>query len=204
MPGGRGAMTQGSKERRALDGRDRHTDRAMKEETITREEIFAGALLKVRRETVRLPDGRVATREMVGHAPAVAVLALDDRGRALLVRQYRKPLEQVLWEVPAGKMEPGEEPEACARRELAEEAGVTARRWAYVGRIAATPGFSDEIIHLFKAEGLSPADGVEGDPDEDLEVVPVEWSEVLRMVERGELWDAKSLCLVLRESAQKR
>lgn len=174
------------------------------EETVSRAEIFTGALLSVRRETVRREDGRLAVREIVGHAPAVAVLPLDDVGRALLVRQYRKPLEQVLWEVPAGKMEPGEAPEECARRELAEEAGVAAERLTYVGRIATTPGFSDEVIHLFRAEGLKGAGDVAADPDEALEVVPVPWPEVMRMAAEGELWDAKSLCLVLGEAVRKR
>ncbi|MDI6871602.1 MAG: NUDIX hydrolase [Bacillota bacterium] len=188
-------MEQGDKEKSA--GR-------MCEETIASEEIFRGALVTVRRETVRLPDGRRATREIVEHAPAVAILPVDAQGRVLLVRQYRKPLEQVLWEVPAGKMEAGEAPEECARRELAEEAGVAAGRLVYLGKIATTPGFSDEIIHLFRAEELRPATGVAGDPDEALEAAPVEWAEVERMVERGELWDAKSLCLVLREAARRR
>lgn len=176
----------------------------LREETVAREDIFQGALVSVRRETVRLADGRTATREIVGHAPAVAILPLDDRGRVLLVRQYRKPLEEALWEVPAGKMEPGEDPEVCARRELAEEAGVMAERLLYLGRIATTPGFSDEIIHLYRAEGLHPAGHVDGDPDEALEAIPVEWPEVMRMVENGELWDAKSLCLILREAVRRR
>ncbi|MGE5553183.1 MAG: NUDIX hydrolase [Betaproteobacteria bacterium] len=175
----------------------------MREETIAREEIFRGALINVRRDTVRLADGRTATRELVGHAPAVAILPLDERGRVLLVRQYRKPLEEALWEVPAGKMEPGEDPELCARRELAEETGVTAEQLVYLGRIATTPGFSDEIIHLYRAEGLRPAAEVGGDPDEAIEAVPVEWTEVMRMVEDGELWDAKSLCLVLWEAVRR-
>jgi ADP-ribose pyrophosphatase len=177
----------------------------LREETVSREEVFSGALLEVRRETVRLPDGRTATREIVGHAPAVAILPLDDRGRALLVRQYRKPLEVALWEVPAGKMEPGEDPEECARRELAEEAGVTAERLEYLGRIATTPGFSDEVIHLYRAEGLRPVGGeVASDPDEALEAATLDWAEVLRMVKDGELWDAKSLCLVLQEAVRRR
>lgn len=175
----------------------------MVEETVASEEIFAGALLNVRRETVRLGDGRLAQREIVGHVPAVAILAFDGQGRALLVRQYRKPLEEVLWEVPAGKMEAGETPEECAQRELAEEAGVTADRMVRVGRIATTPGFSDEVIHLFRAEGLRSAGEVSGDPDEEIDAVPVEWAEVLRMVESGELWDAKSLCLILGEAVRK-
>lgn len=194
----------GGEDRTRLVSRTGRRDAVMREETIEREEIFAGALVQLRRETVRLPDGRTATREIVGHAPAVAILALDEQGRALLVRQYRKPLEDVLWEVPAGKMEPGEDPLECARRELAEEAKVTARQWTYVGRIATTPGFSDEVIHLFRAEGLHRAEGVVGDPDETIEVAAVEWPDVLRMVERGELWDAKSLCLILREAVRKR
>jgi ADP-ribose pyrophosphatase len=175
----------------------------MAEETVTREDLFRGALLTLRRETVRLGDGRLATREIVGHAPAVAVLALDEEGRALLVRQYRKPLEEVLWEVPAGKMEPGETPEECARRELAEEAGVTAARLEAVGRIATTPGFSDEVIYLFRAEGLRSAGDVAGDPDEEIDALPVPWPEVLRLLESGELWDAKSICLILKEAVRK-
>ncbi|HHW13872.1 MAG TPA: NUDIX hydrolase [Firmicutes bacterium] len=173
------------------------------EVTVAREEIFRGALLAVRREQVRLPDGRRATREIVAHAPAVAILAVDGEDRVLLVRQFRKPLEEALWEVPAGKVEPGEDPQECARRELAEEAGVTAERWSLVGRIATTPGFCDEVIHLFRAEGLHPVAGVEADPDEALEVKAVPWTEVLGMVERGELWDAKSLCLVLGEAVRR-
>lgn len=175
----------------------------VREETVSREEIFQGALLAVRRERVRLADGRLATREIVGHAPAVAVLALHADDRVLLVRQFRKPLEEALWEVPAGKMEPGEDPETCARRELAEEAGVTAARWTRVGKIATTPGFCDEVIHLFRAEDLRRVEGVAADPDEALEVAAVPWPEVLEMVKRGEVWDAKSLCLILGEAWQR-
>lgn len=174
------------------------------EETIRREEIFAGQLITVRREEVRLPDGRSASREIVGHAAAVAVLPLDDQDRALLVRQYRKPVEQVLWEVPAGKIDPGETPEDCARRELAEEAGVEAAVWEPLGPVATTPGFSDEIIYLYVARGLSKATGAHADEDEFLEVAAVPFPQVLAMIESGEMWDAKSVCVVLREAVRRR
>lgn len=175
-----------------------------REETVESREVFSGQLLRLRRETVRFPDGRTAQREIVAHAPAVAILPVDDRGRVTLVRQYRKPLETTLWELPAGKIEAGEEPEECARRELAEEAGLMADRLEYVGRIATTPGFSDEVIHLFRALGLRRVTGVASDPDEDLECAAFPWDVLWGMVERGEVWDAKSLCLILREAVRNR
>ncbi|MGE5508305.1 MAG: NUDIX domain-containing protein [Chitinophagales bacterium] len=179
-------------------------DRRLAEETLRSEEVFRGTLITVRREEVRLPDGRCARREIVGHAPAVAILPLDDQDRALLVRQYRKPLDQALWEVPAGKIDPGETPEECARRELAEEAGVEAAVWECLGPVATTPGFTDEIIHLYVARGLTKASGARADEDEFLEVEAVPFAEVLAMVESGALWDAKSVCLVLREAVRRR
>lgn len=182
----------------------RRDDASLAEETLRSEEVFAGALITVRREEVRLPDGRTGSREIVSHVPAVAILPLDEQDRVLLVRQYRKPLEQALWEVPAGKMDPGEEPEACARRELAEEAGVEASQWESLGPVATTPGFSDEVIHLYVARGLSKASGAHADEDEFLEVGAVPFAQVLEMVESGELWDAKSVCVVLREAVRRR
>jgi ADP-ribose pyrophosphatase len=152
-------------------------------------------------DTVRFPDGSVGELEMIRHPGASAVVPFTDDPRStdptvLLIRQFRHATERYVWEIPAGRLEPGEAPEACARRELEEEAGVTAGDLRRLTTIYTTPGFTDERIHLFLATSLA-AGTVRREPDEFVVVHRKRWSEVLGLIERGDVEDAKTLVTLL-------
>lgn len=155
-------------------------------------DIFQGKIIKVRVDTVELPNGKESTRECVEHPGAVAVIARDDQDRICMVRQYRYPVGDMLWEIPAGKLSPGEDPLECARRELMEEAGITAGSWEKLYSYYTTPGFSDEILHLYLATGLTRG---ENQPDEDefLDVKMIPYQGACAMMSRGEIKDGKTL-----------
>jgi ADP-ribose pyrophosphatase len=125
------------------------------EKFVASEEVFHGRLLKVRRDKVVLPNGVETTRELIRHPGAVAIVPVLEDGSIVFVKQYRYPVGTVLYELPAGKLEPGEDPDACAPRELSEETGYDAARLEYLTSIVTTPGFTDEVIHLYKATGLT-------------------------------------------------
>jgi ADP-ribose pyrophosphatase len=162
---------------------------------------YSGRVLDLDVDTVRFPDGSVGELEVIRHPGASAVVPFADDPRStdptvLLIRQFRHATERYVWEIPAGRLEPGEAPEACARRELEEEAGVTAGDLRRLTTIYTTPGFTDERIHLFFATGL--ADGTtRHEPDEFVEVHRKRWSEVLGLIERGDVEDAKTLVTLL-------
>lgn len=130
-------------------------DAHLLESQVSRTELLRGHFLHVVRDTVRLPSGREATREFVLHPGAVMVIGLLDDGRVVLERQFRHPMQQVMVEFPAGKLDAGEASLACAQRELLEETGYSAREWAFAGRLAPTIGYSNEIIDIWFARGLS-------------------------------------------------
>lgn len=132
---------------------------------------YDGSFLKVDSVDIELPNGKQAVHEVVRHPGAVGIVAVDGDGRILLVRQYRTALERVTLEIPAGKLEVGEDPLECARRELSEETGYTATDIEYLAPIAVAAGYSDEIVHLFMATGLVPG---QAHPDSD-EFVVSEW-----------------------------
>ena len=163
--------------------------------------IYTGRVVHLDVDTVRYPDGSTGEMEMLRHPGAAAVLpfASDPRGgdpTVLLIRQYRYATSGSLLEIPAGRLEPGEEPAACARRELQEEVGVTAGRLERLTTIWTTPGFTDERIHLYWATDL--AAGTQArEPDEFIEVVPKPLSEVLGMVRTGEICDGKTVVAIL-------
>ncbi len=161
------------------------------------ESIFKGYVIDVRREGMDMPDGRSVDFEIVRHAPATAILAIDDLNRTILVRQFRPPLGEEIWEIPAGLVEPGEEPLVCAKRELREETGYTASEWTSLGEMLTAPGFCDEVIYLFLARGLT-AGAQELDDNEVLQphVIPIE--EVHSMAHSGEITDGKSLSALYR------
>lgn len=162
------------------------------EKTIDSQSIFEGRIIKVRLDTVLLPNGKQSTREIVGHASAVAVVALDEEDKMIMVRQYRKPVEQMVLEIPAGIMEKGEEPLESACRELEEETGYKADHWEELGSFFTGPGFTDERIYLFLATGLH---GGTTNPDEDefLDLCRFPLSELEGMLKRGEIIDAKTI-----------
>ncbi|MBN1673671.1 MAG: NUDIX hydrolase [Kiritimatiellae bacterium] len=161
--------------------------------TLKRETVFDGRLLKLDVLDVEIEPGTIVKREVVRHAGAVAVLARLPDGRFVFVRQFRIAVAQPLLEIMAGTLEPGEAPEACARRELQEETGYRAERLVKLGEVYNAPGYCSEKLHLFFAE-LAPDPGAQNcDEGEDVEVVTLTVSEIEALLARGELNDAKSL-----------
>ena len=161
------------------------------------ESVYQGRIINLNLDTVRFPDGSTGVLEMIRHPGASAVVPfLDDPDapdpRILLIRQFRHAVDGDLWEVPAGRLDAGEAPEACAARELEEEAGYTATTLVPLLPLWTTPGFTDERIHLFAATGLRPGEQ-RPEADEFLEVHELRWSAVARMLEGGEVRDAKTL-----------
>ncbi len=158
---------------------------------------YHGKIVDVSVEQVELPNGRRMVLEIVKHPGGAAVAALDTAGRVCLLRQYRHVAGGWLWELPAGKLEPGEPPQDTARRELAEEAGVSAARWETLGRIVSSPGIFTEVIHLFLARDLHP---VAQNPEEH-ELIEVHWlpfDQALTQAASGEIIDAKSIAGLFR------
>lgn len=155
-------------------------------------EILRGNFLHALRDTVRLPDGKQATREYVIHSGAVMVVAQLDDGRLVLERQYRYPMRSVMVEFPAGKLDPGEGSLACAQRELLEETGYTAREWARAGVLHPVISYSTEFIDIWFARGLTPGQR-KLDAGEFLDVFTATPAELLAWCASGEVTDAKTL-----------
>lgn len=167
-------------------------DSHLRETTLQTEQLFQGGFLNVRRDTVRLPTGDTATREYILHPGAVMVVPILDDGRLVMERQYRCPLQRVLLEFPAGKMDPGEDHQTCAARELAEETGYRAAQWARACVIHNACAYSTEGIEIWFARGLTLGKR-KLDPGEHMDIVPVVAEELEALAMRGELTDAKTL-----------
>ncbi|MSQ26736.1 MAG: NUDIX hydrolase [Dehalococcoidia bacterium] len=167
------------------------------EPTLASRSIFKGRVVGLRVDDVRLPDGKTGTREIIEHADAVVVAPLDAKGRVLLVRQYRKPIEQALLELPAGGLDGNESPADGAIRELQEEIGHYPGTLTPLGGFYAAPGYCQEFLHLFLATDLRPSK-LAHDDDEHIEVETVPLDEALAMVESGAIRDAKSVAGLLR------
>jgi len=157
---------------------------------------MSGFRLKLEREAVRLPNGQQVELDIVRHPGASAVVPFVSVDEVLLIRQFRHAAGGSILEVPAGKLDPGDTPEACAARELEEEAGRRAGRLEKLGWIFTTPGFTDEVIHLFAAYDLEPVP-TRHERDEVIELVPLRLSTALDLIWRGELHDAKSALALL-------
>ncbi|MCS7235144.1 MAG: NUDIX hydrolase [Armatimonadota bacterium] len=153
--------------------------------------VFEGRVVRVRVDEVRLRSGKVTTREVVEHRGAVGMVPLTADGRVLMVRQYRTALGGWTVEIPAGSLEPGEAPEACVQRELAEEVGYEAGRVEHLVTFAPSPGFLTELLHLYLCTDLRPRSLPR--EEEEMEVVAVPLAEARRMVQSGEIRDAKSI-----------
>jgi ADP-ribose pyrophosphatase len=177
----------------------------LEERVVATEVIHRGRYLEFRVDTIQRTDGSRGTRDIVGHPGAVAVLALDDAGRLLMVRQWRVPAGRALLEIPAGTLDVHdgvtEDPDVCARRELEEETGHRASSWRKLAQFWTAPGFATELMHLYLATSLGGVgeadDRLAPDEDERLELRHVPLDEAVAMVERGEIEDAKSLLGIL-------
>ena len=166
------------------------------EPTISSRHIYSGRIIDVRVDTVRLQNGRESTREIVDHAPSICVVPVDADRNVLMVRQYRKPVDQFLLEVPAGGIEEGETPEEATRRELQEEIGHTTDNLLPLSAFWLAPGWCSEYMYAFLATGLQPA-ALDSDEDEFIEVVRVPLSEVVDIIASGQVQDAKSVASLL-------
>jgi ADP-ribose pyrophosphatase len=168
---------------------------------VSSKRLYSGRIVNLDLDSVRYPDDSIGQLEMLRHPGAAAVVPfLDPPGgadpRAVLIRQFRHAADSYIWEVPAGRLDGGESPESCAERELEEETGMRARRLERLTTIYTTPGFTDERIHLFLADGLEP--GAEHrEADEFMELHTLRWSQVLEMIDRGEIVDGKTLVSLL-------
>ncbi|TCJ89680.1 NUDIX domain-containing protein [Nocardia alba] len=172
-------------------------------ETVSSRVLYSGAILALRQDQVRMPDGRVAEREVIEHHGAVAVLALDDDGNVVLIRQYRHPIGTRLLELPAGLLDiDGEDPLTAAKRELAEETGLAAAQWSVLVDVALSPGFTDEALRVFFATGLSVTDRPDPEHEEaDLELVRMPLAEAVRAALAGEIVNATAVAGVLAYAA---
>lgn len=187
------AIVAGGSPVRAIEGVDEH----LVERRIRSESVYEGDFLKVRRDEVRLPGGRTAFREYVVHPGAVMVVPLTDDGQLIVERQHRYPLDRVLLEFPAGKLDPDETTQQCAQRELREETGFTAREWAYAGRMHNACAYSTEFIEIWFARGLQ-AGAQQLDDGEFVEFFPVAEDALQARAASGELTDAKTLVGLLK------
>lgn len=164
----------------------------MEEKTVESRRMYEGRLVNLRQDRVMLSSGRETTREVVEHANSVAIVAVEQQGRVILVRQFRRPVGEVLLEIPAGVVEAGEAPLTSAHRELQEETGYVAGKMERIGGFYSSPGYSTEFLHLFLATELR-----EGEPrpdgDEIIEVVSVPLERIPGLILSGELCDAKSI-----------
>ena len=158
---------------------------------------YSGIIVDVTVDQAQLPNGRVALREVVHHPGGVTILPLDDEGCVYCVRQFRYPYGEILLEVPAGKLERGEDPFECARRELSEETGFTADNWQSLGCLYTSPGYSGETLYLYLARGLRAG---EAHPDEGefLSVERIPLAQLLEQVMDGRIRDAKTVAAVLK------
>ena len=161
--------------------------------TIETRRVFEGRVFSVARDRVRLPHGREATLDVVRHAASAVLLPMVDDQHVVLIRQYRYPVDRVLWELPAGTLDPGESPEVAAARECHEEIGLVPSRVERIGAFFPTPGYCDEEMFFFRLTGLrTPAAPAALDPDEDIEPRVFTLAEARDMVRRGEIVDMKS------------
>jgi ADP-ribose pyrophosphatase len=171
-------------------------DAHLVETKVSSEAVFDGKLLHVRRDTVRLPDGKLATREHIVHPGAVLIVPVLPDGRLVVERQYRYPLDRVFVEFPAGKLDPGEAELVTAQRELREETGYEAAAWTPLGTIHTLISYTNEKIDLYVAGGLVQV-GAKLDDGEFLEIVTPTLDELLGWLDRGDITDAKTVAALL-------
>ncbi|MDV2884189.1 NUDIX hydrolase [Alkalihalophilus pseudofirmus] len=161
------------------------------EKTIKSNSIYSGKIIDLQVDEVELPNGKTSKREIIKHPGAVAILPITTEGKLILVRQFRKALEKTIIEIPAGKLDAGEEPADCAKRELAEETGYVTDNLDFLLSFYTSPGFADELIYMYVATGLT-AGEVNRDEDEFLDVIEVTLEEAEEMVQDERIHDAKT------------
>ena len=180
-------------------------DDQLKEQYITGETIYDGKVVHLERWEVSLPNGKTAVREVIKHIGAAAVVPVDENGYITLVRQHRVAIDEMTWEIPAGKLDlPDEDPLCCARRELEEETGLNADHWQLLSRVVTTPGFCTERISIYLATGVS-QHSAHTDPDEFVRVKKIPFSTAVEEVLHGKLFDQKTaLGILLAKAALER
>jgi ADP-ribose pyrophosphatase len=166
------------------------------EKTMSSQQIYDGRILKLRLDTVRLPSGRMSKREIVEHEDSIAIVAIDGDDNVLLVKQFRKAVEKEVLEIPAGGIEPGEEPVAAVKRELREETGFLPKRVERIGGFYSAPGYSSEFLHLFIASDLTPKK-LQAEDTESIKVERVPVSQILELIRTDAISDAKSVAGLL-------
>lgn len=168
----------------------------MEEKTVSTQRLHEGRIISLRVDTVTLPSGKSAKREIIEHQGAVCVVPVNENGKIVFVRQFRKPTEEALLELPAGGLEKDETPEFCAQRELMEECGLRAEKMTPLFECYLAPGYSTELMYGFLGENLS-ADSAEQDEDENVLVEEYSLSEALQLLDDGKIRDAKTICGIL-------
>ena len=162
------------------------------EKTLSSERLYEGAILNLRKDKVTVKDGRTSYREIVEHNGGVVILGVTKEGLIPMIRQYRKPAGQVMLELPAGKLEKGEDPKEAALREFKEETGYTAEKIRYITKFYTTLGYSEEILYLYFAEGLEPGD-TDFDDNESIDIEEYPPEALYRLIEADEINDGKTL-----------
>lgn len=169
---------------------------AFEEKTVSVKHIYKGGIIELENHVVSLPDGTKSTRDIVLHPGGAVVIPINEDGELYMVRQYRKPIEMELLELPAGKLDPGEEPLVCAKRELKEETGLTANKIQHFLSIHSTPGFSNEVLHMYLATELEVGEAC-ADEGEFISCEKYKIEKLVEMIFNHEITDAKSIIGIL-------
>ena len=173
-----------------------------KEKTLDSQMMYDGRIIKVYKDNVELADGKKSFREVVRHSGGGVILAFKDEDTILLVKQYRYPIGETVLELPAGKLEKGEDPFEAAKRELEEETGYCANKWTDLGYINTSPGFSDEKLYLYLAQDLEYTH-CHPDEGEIIQAFEYKYDDVLKMIDNGEINDAKTICGLMRANMKR-
>jgi len=176
---------------------------SLREKKIKSEKLFKGRIIDLELDQVELPNGKTATREVIRHKGAVCIIPVLENGNIIMERQFRYPLDRVVLEIPAGKLEEGEEPEVCARRELCEETGYYANELEYLGMMVGCPALLDERIYMYAAYGLEKRE-TNFDEDEFLICEEIPFDTLIAMVMNGDIADAKTQIAVLKLNEKRR